>query len=524
MKFLPIIGVALLLIANAVSVLQGHFTNTTALLSFLGALLFLTVFLRGERGNIKTYLNVGIYTLFTLGIFIVLYLLCLSYPLKWDLTQNKYYSLSKESGDCLKTLKDEIVIYAFVTSESQKLKNFLENYRLASIQIETKIVNPFKDHSLAKSLSDKLGAPVNVGDLIVENKTLERTKKVDMLKEETITNAIIEITRAKSPLVCFLKGHGEKPLKRNISSQDPKVQGESFSLAVRLLEERGFDVKELEISLEGKIPEDCDLIICAGPQSDLLSADAEIIKEYLNKGGAALFLLDPQNPQIPVPNPFPQIASLLKGYDTIIKEDIIIDSNPITVSMTGDVFSPLVREYNQKHPILEKIPLSSIYIPGARTVNIAEKPSKGADVQSLFFTSNLSWSETIESLKIKLEKDVLSPDKPEEVKPQSIAVAYSNKSRKNPKKKTRIVTIGDCDIFADLNIKSPMLYRIFVTTVNWLTTKEDNLTIPVKKFDETPLYLNSANLNLIRILLIITFPSFIILAGLGYTLLRKKMK
>lgn len=88
--------------------------------------------------------------------------------------------------------------------------------------------------------------------------------------EKVFVSAFMALTRSKSPIVCFTKGHGED------SSANLSV---AF---VTLLENAGYEPRWIDLTKD-EIPEDCRLMVIFEPKGDFVVADGLSDKDELKK-------------------------------------------------------------------------------------------------------------------------------------------------------------------------------------------------------------------------------------------------
>lgn len=91
------------------------------------------------------------------------------------------------------------------------------------------------------------------------------------------------MTREKRK-VYFITGHGEY----DITDEGDK----GLSKLIKLLDANNVETKKLMLGIKGEIPDDCDVLIIAGPHNALTEKEEKIIKAYLAQGGDALFLIE----------------------------------------------------------------------------------------------------------------------------------------------------------------------------------------------------------------------------------------
>jgi hypothetical protein len=511
LRMLPIVGVFLLIAANGVSAYVGYFTMLTKILSVVGLILFLSLFVRIESANLRNYLLVAAYCLFVLGIIVLLYLIALNHPTYSDLTKNREFSLSKQTVRFLKTLNKDVKIVAF-TDNKRPVENFLQKYAYASPHIAYEIHNPFQDNVIAKAFDTN----VMPGDSFVVFG--EKKKRVHGTEEPTFTNAIVEVTREKDTVVYFLKGHGERSLEAALSGYGEQRADTGLSQIKQILEERALKIRELELARKGFVPEDCSVLACVGPASDLFPQEARAVQRYLDSGGKALFALDPPDN---LKERFPEFKTLLMRYGVEIKHDLVVDPNPISQGLLGNQFAPLVSKYGD-HYITKELPSTGVIIlvPYARTINPVQPPPEGTTFTPLLYSSEFSWSQPLDDL---IRNRAPSPPDKKAIKEQCLAAAVSQSHPASPEIETRLVIFGDSDIFANTGVNETSAL-LFLQSINWLTQQKDLVAIPEKVVESTPVFLTLAQVRLLFVLLVVTLPSLIFFGGLGYTMLRRKMR
>src|SRR5207245_7565681 len=104
--------------------------------------------------------------------------------------------------------------------------------------------------------------------------------------EQDVTNAIIKVTRDTVKAVCFVEGHGEKSIA---SGEQDGLEGGD-----KALKSEGYQTKTVNLVSSGEVPSDCSVLVDAGPKQALFPQEAGFISKYLDGGGRALLLLDPE--------------------------------------------------------------------------------------------------------------------------------------------------------------------------------------------------------------------------------------
>jgi ABC-type uncharacterized transport system involved in gliding motility auxiliary subunit len=248
-----------------------------------------------------------------------------TYNKKWDLTQNKLYSLSEQSLNAVSNIKDKVTVRVWTSDiESMggatNLKKFLDNYKIHSRgKVEVEILNP-NDHVL-KANSDK----VTKSNIMVVRSESGRESRIEVFNEakaeELITNAIIETQKKDGgkKLVCFLTGHGEPSITDNTQI--------GLSNAKERIESAGYEAKEISLANATSFPQECETLGIVGPKSQALDQEKKLIEDYLGKGGRVLALFGLSTHE--------SWNEILKPYGVAFNKDLIIrrenPGNPISI-------------------------------------------------------------------------------------------------------------------------------------------------------------------------------------------------
>src|SRR5260370_14130226 len=112
-----------------------------------------------------------------------------------------------------------------------------------------------------------------------------RTEKVLDADEEKLTKGIVKVTRAGKRVVYVVKGHGE----REIGAAD---RG-GFSQAKEQMEKANYEVKELFLARDPKIPDDAAIVMIPGPKTDLFPQPLAALAAYVSRAGKVFFMAVP---------------------------------------------------------------------------------------------------------------------------------------------------------------------------------------------------------------------------------------
>jgi ABC-type uncharacterized transport system involved in gliding motility auxiliary subunit len=329
-----------------------------------------------RRRGTRYGLNTALVLMLFLAIVVVVEALAIRHNVRVDLTEGRRHSLSDQSIKLLRSLENDVHAVAFYrTDEPGKAaaQDLLAQYAQVSPKFRFEVVDPDRHPGMAKRYGITVTATV-----VVESGGKE--EKFQGAEEEKITNALVKLLRKEKRVLYFVGGHGEASLESS--------GRQGLSLVKEALTKVDYEVRPLVLLREREVPKDAAVLVIAGPQSDLLPTELQLIEAYVKRGGNLLVLLDPFTA--------PGLTDLLKKYGIVIGKDVIIDVDPVSRVLSGDYLLPVVTQY-EPHPITKDFTKDAIVatiLPYARTVDAVTEPPKGIIVQVLARTSPGSWAET----------------------------------------------------------------------------------------------------------------------------------
>ena len=106
------------------------------------------------------------------------------------------------------------------------------------------------------------------------------------------------------------------------------------------LKERGFTLRELDLTRVPAVPEDAALILALAPQAALTPAEVEKLRRYMSsRNGRILLTLEPGRKH--------GLNDLLYDWGVLVEDHIAVDIDPNYRSQEGDM---IVRHFSE-HPI-----------------------------------------------------------------------------------------------------------------------------------------------------------------------------
>ncbi len=424
-----------------------------------------------------------------------------------DVTRNQRFTLAEQTTNLISQLEQPLTLFAFFRANSPRrgqANELLRLYAMQSKQVRVEFIDPDKEPRRA----DEMNA--NYNEVVVDLNG--QRKIVREITEQRITNAILAATRHRSKAIYFVTGHSEKDI-----DSDLRI---GFSSARQALEGEGYTVSNLNLVGIDKIPEDCVVLVVAGPKRDYLAQEVELISEYLDGGGSALLLLEPRNNYV-------SLQPILETYHFALDDLVILDE--LVLFDAGDrLFDATVAKVRQyvQHPITRGFNAYTLF-PMSRSIRIVENElDRTVTTQYLGITSESAWGEVNMDSFTKGEatadgEDIAGP------LPIGAVSVRSNKFVITPKKKdkepeSRVVAIGDSD-FANNSYLGVLGNRdFFLNIFNFLAEEEDLISIRAKPgIDNERVFITAAQERLIRLLSLVLLPGSVIASGVS-VMLRKR--
>ena len=106
------------------------------------------------------------------------------------------------------------------------------------------------------------------------------------------------------------------------------------------------------------------MIVVAGPSTDLLPTEADLLRAYLEEGGKLLLMLDP--PDTEEDPPQPNLIALANEWGIEVGSDVVVDASGVGQLLGTDASVPVASSY-PPHAITDGFNLLTAF-PLARSV------------------------------------------------------------------------------------------------------------------------------------------------------------
>ena len=417
----------------------------------LGAMLF--------GGGVAAGTSATLYAAVVFGLVVLVNFIANRNHFRHDLTMGKTYGLSEQTRKIVDALDAPVHLYGFFKSTEnaaslavgEKARGRLREYGFLSSKIQLSLVDPLTEPGLAARYAVRLDPTIVVarGDRFVQSTGVE---------EESITSAILAVTRERRKNILFLTGHGEKSPVRD------------FTGAARALEGLGFSVGELTLSQEGSVPAGCDVLVVAGPEGALLPEEETALRAWLEGGGRLLAMTEPLSTS--------RLDGILQPWGLKALPMVVTDRKS---GLRGSIFTPVVTRY-EKHPIVQSFGANQTLFPTVGPVEWFETPDPLIYHENLARTGPDAWAESdMAAVRTGTEPTYESASDRIDANGLPVAAVAFRRSWQDAaapqaageaKEETRVVLFGDSDFASDENWSNQWNSNLFLNAVSWLAQEE----------------------------------------------------
>ena len=263
---------------------------------------------RGKIGRIRIGLNVLVQIVLILFLVAMANSLAFKHYARWDFSRDQKYTLSDKTKRFLDTLKGKIRITVFFspnTPITADVENLLTEYQYAGKgKIDLEHIDPERNLSRAKELFDKYKVVTDESLLVLDyegrNKTVKASEMADIDQsgmaigegprvaafkgEQAITSAMIDLVEGKKKILGYVTGHKEPALTEGTSP---------ITVLKTFIENENIKFQELNLLDLDAIPADVKAVMIVGPQYDFSDREMKLLRDFWDKQGRILLLLDP---------------------------------------------------------------------------------------------------------------------------------------------------------------------------------------------------------------------------------------
>src|SRR5216683_2186417 len=226
---------------------------------------------------------------------------------RWDVSRDQKYALSDKTKHFLNSIKGKVRITVFFspnTPISGDVASLLTEYQYAAKgKIDIENIDPQRSLSRAKELFDKYKVVSDESLIVIDyegrNKTVKASEMADIDQsgmafgegprvtafkgEQAITSAMMDLVEGKKNTIGYVTGHKEPPLLEN----------SAISVLKTFIENENIRFQELNLFDVDAVPAEMKAIVIIGPQYDFSDREMKLLRDFWDKQGRILLLLDP---------------------------------------------------------------------------------------------------------------------------------------------------------------------------------------------------------------------------------------
>lgn len=232
-----------------------------------------------------------------IAIVIMLNMVAGQFPESWknmDLSNNNLYEITDQSKALLKSLDKKVQIHILADKDSvdERITIFIEKYASLSRKVSVKWTDPVlhptvltENNAEANTIvvsCEETGKSIQI--LIEEIITYDEysyyyygTYEEDSFDAEgRLTSAVNYVVSEKTQKIYYTVGHGEQEPSATMSD---------------LFTKSNLSTEEINTLMQTEIPEDCNLLLLYGPNTDFSEDEITMISDYMQKGGKIIYLM-----------------------------------------------------------------------------------------------------------------------------------------------------------------------------------------------------------------------------------------
>lgn len=377
------------------------------------------------------------------------------------------------------------VDYLRDTAEAQRTK---EQYKLqvSSDRVEKNVVIFDAEGRTRIAPGDGL-AEYTVEQVITDDGQKYRPKVVAFKGEMMFSAMILSVTQPNPLKACFLVGHGEHQLNNS-----DEVSG--YMKLVSVLQQNYVAVQPIALTGTNMIPDDCNLLVIAGPTTAIDSTELQKIEQYLENGGRLFVLF----------NAFAKgratgLEKILDRWGVIVGGPVVRDpDNTITGS---DV---IVRQFGS-HPTVNPLIGSTLHMILPRPVVARKSSAPAADAPKVV------------EIAVSGPRSELADDPVRRIQSYPLMVAVEKGAVRGvitERGTTRIIVAGDSFFLGNRQIESAANKDFAGYAVNWLLDRTQLMQgLGPKPVSEYRLNITQTQLQTVRWILLAGLPGVAMLFG-----------
>ena len=240
---------------------------------------------------------------------------------------------------------------------------------------------------------------------------------------------------------------------------------DTLSNAASILQINLFQAMTIDLHYVSSIPDDCAVLVIAGPTQPMNDNEKTLINNYLAANKYALMMTNPGAPD--------DIAQILDKWGVTVQSGTIIDP---TSHLTDNLATPTVTASRSASTVQDQIK-TSVYFPEATAITPNSPPPTNMTVEPLVWTTTDSWMDNNFDPTTTPKYDPASDAKGPFAIGVIIAPTYQYDSSGNVTGVNQgpyIIAFGDSDFISNSNISNGNNADLFLYLVKALAARPNS--------------------------------------------------
>jgi ABC-type uncharacterized transport system involved in gliding motility auxiliary subunit len=410
-------------------------------------------------------------------------------------------SLAPQSIELLRRLDAPIDVVSYASDSGslrQGIAAFIDRYRQHKTDIALTFIDPAADPAAMR----KLGVSI---DGEIELRYRGRNERLQRLNEREFSNALLRLSRNQERMVAFLAGDGER--------KPDGVANADLGQFTALLLAQGVRSVPLVLGSGARIPDNTDLLVIADPRTPIAAPVAAEIVDWVERGGALLWLAEPGDNA--------GLESLANALSVRLLPGLLVDGSGASLGL-GDPSFVVLGQY-PNHAITRGLELTTLF---PQTTALAQLTAPRWQVQPLLRSSAQSWTETGGMPKTGGSAATIrfDPDTGEMRGPLDLAFALQRLSPRPDRREQRAIVIGDGDFLSNQFLGNGGNRELGQRIFNWLLADDALIEIPDRGVPDRLIQLTQTRLSVTGLGFLIGLPLLLALTGtvLGWRRRRRR--
>jgi ABC-type uncharacterized transport system involved in gliding motility auxiliary subunit len=408
----------------------------------------------------------------------------------FDWTEAGRNTLAPETVALVEGLQTDVLLKQMGRPRDSASRQLLEAFAAHGSRVRVERV----DIDAAPAEARRYGV-TRAGSVVVESGS--RFRRIDTVTEPAVATAMLQVSSAAEPRVCFASGEGGHGLS------DTGPQGLSGLASV--LAASNYQVTPISL-IEDDIPASCAALVLAGVPNGLQPSTLTRLNSYLARGGRLLLALDP-----PVA---PGVASFLSRFGVTTGQGVVIETSGAGRAVGAGPENPISFVYHD-HPITRGFDERTIFgraVPlGIARTDIGTPKPLASTADTAFERVDLL-SQTTE---FRAGRDRRGPFV------LALATSIPRGARDATLPEPRIVVTGDSDFLANGLVTWSANRGLAVRMIAWLSGVEDARVVSAGERQNRRVQLTESRLRLMYLVNLGFLPLLPLAAGL-YWLYRSR--